>query len=81
MSSMLSNIKCVQVKSIGIYNFVQVVSSPPGSSGVSSEISSSDNKENATTGAMNKHHPDDLQNLKTGRPKIASSGKVLQPHN
>jgi hypothetical protein len=41
VSCILTNVKCVQVKSIGIYNFVQVVSSLSGSSSVS-ERSSSD---------------------------------------
>jgi hypothetical protein len=40
-----------------------------------------DNKENSTTGAMKKHHSDDLQHLKRGRPKVTSSRKVLQPQN
>ena len=40
-----------------------------------------ENKENATTHAMKKHNSDDLQHLKTGRPKITSSRKVLQTQN
>lgn len=40
-----------------------------------------DNKENTTTGAMKKHKSDNLQNLKTGRPKVTSSRKVLQTQN
>jgi hypothetical protein len=40
---MSSNIKCIQVNSTGVYIiFVQVVSSPCGSSGVSSKTNSSD---------------------------------------
>lgn len=34
-----------------------------------------DNKENAKTRAMKKHNSDDLQHLKTGRPKSTSSRK------
>jgi hypothetical protein len=40
-----------------------------------------DNKENSTTGAMKKHHSDDLRQLKTGQTKSTSSRKALQTHN
>jgi len=40
-----------------------------------------DNKENATTHAMKKHNSDDLQHLKTGRPKLTASRKVLHTQN
>jgi hypothetical protein len=40
-----------------------------------------ENKENATNRAMKKHNSDDLQHLKTGRPKITSSRKVLHTQN
>jgi kinesin family protein 11 len=103
------------------FPITEIVSSPSGSSSVSSERSSSDmeslqdvpfrstsdtdlpsatdsvfnisqhsepeslkqrdNKENATTRAMKKHNSDVLQPLKTGRPKITSSRKVLQTQN
>jgi hypothetical protein len=39
---MLANVKCVQVDSISMYNFLQVVSSPSSSSSISSERNTSD---------------------------------------